>query len=70
MPRPSKPRRPEPSIFALWFHLTEKERWYVAGILLIALIGLSARYVHLKSLEPEKVGAEETPAEMNAREVW
>lgn len=36
-----------------WFDLTAGEKKFVAGILAIALIGLVARYFHLKNLRPE-----------------
>jgi hypothetical protein len=31
-----------------WFALTVAERWFIGGILAIALVGITARYVHLK----------------------
>lgn len=42
-----KPVQP-PVFIRLWFGLTANERMYVAVVLLIALIGLVARYSHLK----------------------
>jgi hypothetical protein len=36
-----------------WFDLAPDERKFVAGILAIALVGLVARYVHLKNQKPE-----------------
>ena len=38
-----------------WFDLAPSERKFIAGILAIALVGLVARYVHLKSQKPEPV---------------
>ena len=38
-----------------WFDLAPDERKFVAGILAIALVGLVARYVHLKNQKPEPV---------------
>ncbi len=37
----------------LWLYLTRQERWLVLVILLLALIGLTARYIHLRSQDPE-----------------
>lgn len=39
------------------FGLTREERWLVAGILGLALIGLTARYVHRLQQTPEPVAA-------------
>lgn len=36
-----------------WFSMTADERLVVAGILAIALVGLSARYWHLKHQQAE-----------------
>ncbi|MFH0953364.1 MAG: hypothetical protein V1873_03445 [Verrucomicrobiota bacterium] len=36
-----------------WFDLTADERKFVAGILVIAVIGLAARYFHLKNQKAE-----------------
>ena len=36
-----------------WFSMTPDERLVIAGVLTIALVGLSARYWHLKHLKPE-----------------
>ena len=36
-----------------WFTMTPDERLFVAGILAIALVGLSARYWHLKHQQAE-----------------
>ena len=41
-----------------WFDLAPDERKFVAGILAIALVGLVARYVHLKHQTPEPVAPE------------
>ena len=38
-----------------WFDLAPDERKFMAGILAIALVGLVARYVHLKNQKPEPV---------------
>jgi hypothetical protein len=38
-----------------WFDLAPDERKFIAGILAIALVGLVARYVHLKNQKPEPV---------------
>ena len=54
-----KPRRKEPSLVGMWFKLTVQEQWFIAGIVLIALIGLSARYIHLKNQEPDPYEIEE-----------
>lgn len=44
-----------------WFYLTEKERTLVLGILAIALIGLTARTLHLRSQQPDPVPIEQDP---------
>jgi hypothetical protein len=52
-----------------WFDLAPDERKFVAGILAIALVGMVARYVHLRNEKPEtcrpegaeQVGREERP---------
>lgn len=36
----------------MWFALTPEERRFLAGILGLALLGLAARYVHLKREPP------------------
>jgi hypothetical protein len=41
-----------------WFDLAPDERKFVAGILAIAVVGLVARYVHLKNQKPEPVSPE------------
>ena len=41
-----------------WFDLAPDERKFVAGILAIALVGLVARYVHLKNQKPEPTAPE------------
>jgi hypothetical protein len=38
-----------------WFDLAPDERKFMAGILAIALVGLVARYVHMKNQKPEPV---------------
>ena len=38
-----------------WFDLAPDERKFVAGILAIALVGLVARYIHLKNQKPEAI---------------
>ena len=38
-----------------WFDLAPDERKFVAGILAIALVGLVARYVHLKNQKPDAI---------------
>ena len=43
--------------FSAWFGLTREERWLVAGILGLALLGLTARYLHLRSQQPDPVEA-------------
>ncbi len=37
----------------VWFELTPDERLFIGGILVIVLIGLIARYVHLKNQKAE-----------------
>jgi hypothetical protein len=41
-----------------WFDLAPDERKFVAGILAIALVGLLARYVHLKNQKSEPIAPE------------
>jgi hypothetical protein len=41
-----------------WFDLAPDERKFVAGIMAIALVGLVARYVHLKNQKPEPIAPE------------
>jgi len=36
-----------------WFALTPQERRYLAGVLAIAVVGLAARYIHLRTEKPE-----------------
>ena len=36
-----------------WFALTPEERRFIGGILLIFVIGLAARYMYLRSEQPE-----------------
>jgi hypothetical protein len=47
----------QPAIAAVraWFILTVEERWFVAGVLAIFLIGLAARHTHLKRMEATPV---------------
>jgi hypothetical protein len=42
-----------------WFDLSPSERKCVAGILAIALVGLVARFVHLRNQKPEFYQPEE-----------
>ena len=44
----------------LWLYLTPEERRLVLLILVLALIGLTARYIHLKNQQPDPVPATET----------
>lgn len=47
----------------LWFALTGEERLFLAGVLALALLGLTARYLHLRGQRAEPVAppaAEET----------
>ncbi|MEM7393674.1 MAG: hypothetical protein AAF492_15120, partial [Verrucomicrobiota bacterium] len=39
-----------------WFVLTPQDRWLIGGILLIALIGLTVRFFHMKAkpVEPDR----------------
>lgn len=39
----------------MWFATTPQERALLFGILAIALLGLTARYVHLRAREPVPV---------------
>ena len=41
-----------------WFSLAPDERKMIAGILVIALIGLVARYVHLRNQRPDPIQPE------------
>ena len=36
-----------------WFDFAPRERTLLAGILIIALIGLTARYIHLSRQQPD-----------------
>ena len=38
-----------------WFDLAPGERKFMAGILAIAVVGLAARYIHLRNQRPESV---------------
>ncbi len=49
----STPRGP----WKLWFYLTKEERRLVLGILVLALIGLAARYMHLRNQRPDPLPA-------------
>ena len=42
-----------------WFVLTKEERIALATVLVIALIGLLARYQHLKNQKPESTEKQE-----------
>ncbi len=53
-----------PGFVRLWFGLTASERLYIAVVLLIALIGLAARYAHLKKERSEPFD----PAELEQKE--
>ena len=35
-------------IVTAWFNLTREERWLVSAILLLALLGLAARFIQLR----------------------
>lgn len=39
----------------LWFHLTHDERKLVVFILALFLVGLTARYIHLRQQQPDPV---------------
>lgn len=58
------------SILAAWFALTREEQWLVAGILGLALLGLTARYRHLRQEQPDPVAvpALSNPAPPGAQE--
>jgi hypothetical protein len=43
----------EPHPIGAWFQFTPQERVVIIGILAIALVGLTARYLHQRSLKPE-----------------
>lgn len=45
------------SQWSSWFGLTREERWLVAGILALAVLGLCARYVHRRQQTPEPMTA-------------
>lgn len=38
-----------------WFALTKEERWLLAGVLGLALLGLTARYLHLRGQTAEPI---------------
>ena len=40
---------------AAWFALTREERWLVAGIAGLVLLGLTARHLHLRHRMPVEV---------------
>lgn len=42
-----------------WFCLTRKEQCIIAGLTLLFLVGLVARYVHLRSQQSETVDVED-----------
>ncbi|MFH0879361.1 MAG: hypothetical protein V2A34_06575 [Lentisphaerota bacterium] len=44
---------------ATWFDLTQEERRFFLGVLAIALIGLVARFIHLKGEKPENYQPDE-----------
>ena len=58
------------SILIAWFALTREEQWLVAGVLGLALIGLTARYLHLRNVQPVPVDITEwtAPARPGAQE--
>ena len=58
------------SILVAWFALTREEQWLVAGVLGLALIGLTARYLHLRNVQPDPVDVSEwaAPAHPGAQE--
>ena len=49
--------RPSHGLWRLWFALTAEERGFLAGIIAIALVGLTARYLHLRAQEAAPVAA-------------
>jgi hypothetical protein len=42
-----------------WFQLSRKEQLFLAGLLGLFLLGLVARYLHLRGVGPEPVTVEE-----------
>jgi len=40
-------------VLKAWFALTVQERWLLAGVLAVFLVGLAARYLHLRQESPE-----------------
>ncbi len=51
-----KPSPIHPAVRA-WFALTEGERWLLAAIVGLALLGLTARYVHQRTQRPDPAPA-------------
>lgn len=49
----SQDRRP--NLFRAWFSITPQEQRLLLGILAITLIGLTARYWHLRNRNPTSV---------------
>ncbi len=44
----------EQNFLHAWFAMTHHERLFLGGILLILLVGITARYFHLKNEKPER----------------
>ncbi|MBN1674817.1 MAG: hypothetical protein JXR37_27475 [Kiritimatiellae bacterium] len=49
-----------------WFYLTERERWALFVVLALALLGVVARYWHLRRSESEPYQPAGLPAESDS----
>lgn len=47
-------KQPSRNPLYLWLHLTREERNLVLAIVVIALVGLTARYIHLRTQSPDE----------------
>lgn len=52
----------------MWFAVTPQERALLFGILAVALIGLTARYLHLRASEPIPLEAPDGEPAYNVEE--
>ncbi len=61
---PGKNAKTPTGIYRQWFMLTREERLWLTGILLIFLIGVTARYWHQSRQQPDPID----PAKWNLEE--
>lgn len=57
-----------PTLLRAWFTLTPQEQRLLLGVLALTLIGLTARYWHLRNQQPISVPAPEAASPMEEEE--